>query len=407
MTKIVDPGFQITKVAEDQFGEKWVKVTKDDDSVWISIGRFSESDAYGFKCLGKIGVTPLTPGTKSAAKRYLEEGLEDTEDEIHVALQPGYVFVQKNDAQRVIAYVHASGHTYPVEDADAPDIILGFDPDPSFQTQGNHIAFQEGLGPLVKDQALPILMLTLALAPILQPFIPSELYVENAIVEVCGDGTSGKSAMAIGIAGAVWGGNSTRKTGFFQSWNQTVNKIEQSLGVYNNAMAGFDEATAVSGNKKQRAEAIGNLVHRISLGSGKGRMGEENSPDFRLIAISTSNQPLAQICGEDAQVLQAIETRLITLEVPKRDSKVFDYVPKGFDSAQKATQQFYVIGLQHYGHTAKLLIERTLAMFVKDPHAFQKRAGEMMSHFMKEAGQDKLDLRALRRLNALGYGRPR
>ena len=340
--KNIKVDFKIKKVLRDQDNGLWAEVTHVGNSGWISLEKFGEDESYGFRKLRRIGVHLLSSAAKSAAKNALQD-VKPTGD-IIVAKQPGYFFTGKGDEEELVCYVYGSGEIICSPGKETPEILAGFDLDEKFERRGDDGVFQKNMAVLVKDQAIPVLMLTLALVPILQPFAPAGMYVENFILEICGKSTTGKSAVAVGLAGAVWGGHAHSKTSFFGTWNATVNAIEEGLLGHHNALLGLDEATAISEEEKKRGQLIGHFAHRFSLGDLKQRMGDLKEQYYRLIAISTSNQSLASICKESPSVLEALETRLITLKVPDRSTYIFDQLPRGFKDFDKARLQFYEIG---------------------------------------------------------------
>ncbi len=397
--------FSITRVARDQDECVWAEVSFNKKSCWISLATAGESETYLFQKLRGIGVNIVSASAKTTAKNALQDATPD--GDILVAKQPGYFFTGTGETQKLHAFAYPSGQIIHIPNEQKPEILIGFELNEKFVNNGDVAEFQKGMGVLVKDQAIPVLMLTMALVPILQQFTPPGLFVENIIVELCGTSTTGKSAVAIGLAGAVWGGNPdpNSKTGFFDTWNSTPNRIEERLINLNNTLMGLDEATAISGNAKQRAELIGNLVHRLSLGQTKQRMGDSSAQSFRLVTISTSNQSLSSICEESPSIVEALETRIVTVNIPDRSTKIFDFLPRGFRDIDKARSKFYVVGCKHFGHIAPKMIAKTLKKYGEDPDELQKRIGKLMRSFMKYAGFDSFDSMTKRRFTpfALAY----
>jgi len=394
--------FAISRSAVDQHGGHWIEVVKSEKTVWISISQYAESDTYGTRRFGRVGVALLTAASKQEAKAALEGS--EADEEIFAVAQPGFVIVGKGAEKRVIGYAYASGELIGCDKPSDPEVIIGFEPHPDFGKGGDLNVFQAKMAPLIKKQALPILMLTAAIAPILQQFTPPALYVENMVIDLCGKGTRLKSAIAVAIAGPVWG-SSDRKTGFLNNGNATPNKIERTLPMYNNALAGRDETTMMGDDASARGKALGNLVHRISAGTVKERIGDDTSEVFRLIAIFSSNQGLWAISTEDTDVLEALETRIVTIVIPERPTGAYDFLPEGHATTRSIQEQLYTIGLANYGHIARLMIAKTLDALHADPDGLTERIGSLMKRFMDAAGQARLDDRRVRclKLFALCY----
>jgi hypothetical protein len=372
----------------EKSGDIWVEVENGKKSCRISIGRFSVSDTYGFKLLRSIGITSLTNTAKNQIKEQLQNATPN--GKILVAERLGYILAEVHGVEQVVAYAYGSGEIIRGPKAPELEIIPGFDPIANFSQHGDDALFQKSMGKLVKDQAIPVLVLGLSLAPILQPFVPPEFYVENCIVELSGPPSSAKSACAIGLGGGVWGAFKGSKLGYFNSWNGTVNALEESMKNFNNALLGLDEATAISGSQTARAEAISNFVHRFSLELPKKRLGEPDQLPVHSIAISTSNQGLVEICKESPDVVKALLSRLTTIKVPERKTKIFERYPMGFSNFGKASAQFYVIGQQNCGHVARNMIAKTLKHLAKNPQNFQLRIGKLMRSIMDDAHFDEM-----------------
>ena len=253
--------FTIEKVMQDDQNGVWVKAAHLGRTCWISLSLFGESDEYGYSKLRSLGVNILSLAAKTDAKNRLQEVVPN--GTILVAQRPGYLFADKDVTKRPICYAYGSGDLIFPQKTKRPEIIVGFKPQKSFESRGDFPTFQKEMSILINGQPIPVLVLTMSLVPILQPFAPPEMYIENIILELCGRSSSGKSAVAVGLGGAVWGGNPRSKTGFFKTWNSTVNATEESLPRYQNALIGLDEATVASGNAKKRGEDISNFTHRL------------------------------------------------------------------------------------------------------------------------------------------------
>ena len=372
----------------EKSGDIWVEVENGKRSCWISIGRFGASDAYGFSLLLIIGIPSLTNTVKNQIKDQLQGATP--KGMIIVAERPGYISAEVDGEEQVVAYAYGSGEIIRGPNALKLTIIAGFAPIANFDQYGDEELFQKEMGRLVKDQAIPVLILGLSLAPILQPFVPQEYLVENCIVELSGPPSLAKSACAIGLGG-IWGGLKGSKLGFYKSWNATVNALEESTTNYNNALMGLDEATAIAGNKNVRAEAISSFVTRFSLELTKKRLGEPDQLPVHAIAISTSNESLAEICKESPNVLLALLSRLTTVHAPKRKTKIFDCLPDGFKNFREAGVHFYVTGQQNCGHIARNMIAQTLEHLAADPKNFQKCIGDLMRSIMDEPHFDNME----------------
>lgn len=213
--------------------------------------------------------------------------------------------------------------------------------------------------------------------------------------------TDSKTSVAKSVAAACWGGSPTSKNGYLDSWNATVNQVENQLPLFNHCFKGLDEATAVSGSVRQRAESLSNIVHRISQGETKGRMGAIATRQFQLLAVSTSNQPLSSIMNEVPNVADGVLVRILTILVPDRITGVFDHFPKGFSTLDELRIAMHDISNSHYGHIAPGMAKAILNASNKDLEGLRSSLEKLMQTFMKAAGVAKGDDIDVRRIKPI------
>lgn len=343
-----------------------------------------------------LGILLISPAQRAAARQKLEEA--PVSHDIVVSTRAGY----EAGAQPRF-YVFGDGTVV----GDGQELrVLHEGSNPRFKAIGSWRRYEKVLSPVLRDQPIPILVFFFALTPILQPFAKDAGFlVMNTILELSGRSSRYKSSLTNFVAGSVWGGSS-EPLGFADPWNLTPAKAEQIFRDQNNALVVLDEATAAGGSSKERGHLIANVAHRLASGRVRGRM-DTSSEAFSAMVLSNSNESLMSILDYAPDVKAALEVRLVTIEVPSRDTGVFETVPEGYSTVGEAMENVFKLTAEHRGKLAKRFVRRVLRWNRRDPEGFLRTLRGAVDQFMARVGLDspKADLVEVRRAKpfALAY----
>lgn len=364
------------------------RVTADDGTmhfVWqlldkvavISVLELMHSFTKLSEALIPLGILLMSPAQKAAARQKLQEA--PVSHEIIVATRAGY---EAGDHIRFYAF----GDGTVVGDGQGLNVLFE-SRDPRFKAIGSFNRYEKVLSPVLRDQPIPILVFFFALTPILQPFAKEAgVMVINTILELSGKSSRYKSSLTNFVAGSVWGGSS-EPLGFADPWNLTPAKAEQIFRDQNNALVVLDEATAAGGSAKDRGHLIANVAHRLASGRIRGRM-DSASEAFSAMVLSNSNEPLMSILDYAPEVKAALEVRLVTIEVPSRDTGVFEAVPEGYTTVTEAMEDVFKLTAEHRGKLAKHFVRKVLQWNRRDHQGFLRAVRGAVDEFMAGVGLD-------------------
>lgn len=166
-----------------------------------------------------------------------------------------------------------------------------------YRCRGPLASWQEKIGKLCTGNTRLMFAASLACTGPILPFVSGP---RTGGFQVSGRAETGKTAAAM-VAGSIWGchRDSMRKEkGFAESWNTTVNKVEETARAHSDALLILDETNLAGDNGKKRAEAVLNGAFRLSENMQKGRLNEPERAAWRLYFLSTSNLTLDELAGQ-------------------------------------------------------------------------------------------------------------
>ncbi len=273
------------------------------------------------------------------------------------AYKPGFIFGDRKE-KRAFAYVSAGGEVIRRKDDDTV-VVVDFKANTKIDQRGSKKKSLATLGQFTKGQPIPQFLLLYSLTPLLLDFVPVRFYVENTLVELFGNTTSAKSALATTVAGSVWGG-SDHKTHAFLDFNSTVNKIESEMANFNATLMGLDESTQQQGDARQRRANISNLIHRLSSAHSKGRLNQVDGLTFRTMVVVTSNDPSTHGLDESQAVAGGLNVRYIGIQVPDRERGFLESFPDGVTTIQEVIEELHENATENYGHIARDMVKAIL-----------------------------------------------
>ncbi len=390
-------------LAEADDGSEVTVVRHRGKALVLTIDKLYDNRKEIYKSIHQMGVPMMKKEAKEGFQQLLD--LAQKRSDMIVATKGGYD--RRNNPRKCPHYF-----AYPdgkiLARPSAPRVYSTLAPSRSFSSAGTFSDYEAGVSSVLKDQAAPLLIFFIGLSPILQRFTKDAgFFVENVILEMIGPTSTYKSTFTNLIAGSIWGGDPSSKLGYARSWNATANKIEEFCKEYNNSLLVLDEATLAGTTPSERGAAILNVLHRLSSGETKGRMGQQEMQRFELIALSNSNEPLLSLIKESSNVEAAGEVRLIAIECPTRKTGYFDSVPHGHGSVEAAMRGLRKVCNENYGLLAKKMIKAVLRLSERDHDELIKAIGDSMLLFLMRCGvhPESADQKVLRRAKpfALAY----
>jgi hypothetical protein len=192
-----------------------------------------------------------------------------------------------------------------------PDRIIGNPPRPveaalglldsqmlaKYRRQGTLAAWQRRIGKLCSGNSRLMFAASLACTGPILPFVAGP---RTGGFQISGKAESGKTAMAM-IAGSIWGchRDSMRKEkGFAESWNTTINKLEETARSHSDALLILDETNLAGRTDKDRAVAVLDGAFKLSENMKKGRLHEQEKPAWRFYFLSTSNLTVNELADQ-------------------------------------------------------------------------------------------------------------
>lgn len=103
--------------------------------------------------------------------------------------------------------------------------------------------------------------------------IGKDISIENPIVHIYGDSSSGKTT-AVQLSLSSWGNPSLRANGLMQNYNETINSIMHNLNNNNGLPMCFDEISMSA------TEDFSSFIYSVSNGKEKGRLSNEIGKGF-------------------------------------------------------------------------------------------------------------------------------
>ena len=159
-----------------------------------------------------------------------------------------------------------------------------------YEARGSLEDWKQGVGALTAGHALPVFMVSAALAGPLAYLVGAE----GGGVHVYGQSSIGKSAM-LAAGASVWGRGGT--PGYVRSWRATANGLEGAAASATDTCLVLDELGV--GNPREVADSI----YALANGSGKQRARRDGSlqdpRSWRVFVLSSGELPIETKIAED------------------------------------------------------------------------------------------------------------
>ena len=360
------PGIQ--DAVRDQLGGRWIRYGAPDKAIWFAVAELISEAPAIFRRLSSIDVTCLTPTTQSALKREVE-AVEEYRDAL-VAARPGWLEG---------FYVHGDG-TFAAPNRDEREVIVAFDPNPKFAERGSFKGWQAAVAPFVAGQPLPYFAVALALTPPVLRFVPAGYL--NPQAEIVGGREIGKTTLGV-LAASVWAGNPDADCGGGETWDATLNSLDDvKLGHRDNFLL-LDEGNLAGDSLKARREIIRQAVFKLATTGGKRRKGDAvNAEHARVALLSTTNTALADLLDDTSDVRDAAQSRMITIRL-SADRPLFNTVPDGFATARAASESLRGVADLYWGAIGRAFVARLVHEVQRDEARLKRRIASALDKYMR------------------------
>jgi putative DNA primase/helicase len=211
-----------------------------------------------------------------------------------------------------------------------PDEIIGSPPLPielalssldshmlqKYRCRGSLESWQEKIGKLCAGNSRLMFAASLACTGPILPFVSGP---RTGGFQISGKAESGKTAVAM-VAGSVWGchcDTMRKDKGFAESWNTTINKLEETAQAHSDALLIVDETNLAGATAKEQAMNVLAGAFRLSENVQKGRLNESERAAWRLYFLSTSNPCLDELADQGGvPVDDQHRGRLVDINLP-------------------------------------------------------------------------------------------
>ena len=185
-----------------------------------------------------------------------------------------------------------------------------------YRCRGSLESWQEKHGKLCTGNSRLMFAASLACTGPILPFVSGP---RTGGFQVSGPAEKGKTAVAM-VAGSIWGchRDSVRKEkGFAESWNTTINELEETAQAHSDALLILDETNLAGDDEKARAKNVLNGGFRLSEVTKKKRYNEKEAAAWRLYFLSTSNLTLDELAYQgDVPIDDHHRGRLVDIVLP-------------------------------------------------------------------------------------------
>jgi putative DNA primase/helicase len=185
-----------------------------------------------------------------------------------------------------------------------------------YRCRGSLQSWQERIGTLCNGNSRLLFAASLACTGPILPFVDGP---RTGGFQISGMAESGKTTMGM-VAGSVWGchRDSIRKDkGFAESWNTTINKVEETAQAHCDALLILDETNLAGDDETKRARVSLDGAFRLSENIQKGRFNEPRTAAWRFYFLSTSNLTLHEMADRGGTTIgDQHRGRLVDIVLP-------------------------------------------------------------------------------------------
>lgn len=225
--------------------------------------------------------------------------------------------------------------------------------------------------------------------PFLAPLLRFTDRLENFGFELVGPPASGKTTAQLGASSAMGGIIDAMGGRYWTTMDQTLNALANVMESHADMLIVMDEANLLAGGQlpsKQRAELQG-LAFKLSSGTTKGRYAGAEQKSWRLVYLTSSNEPLRKLLDTSGGALAARD-RLMTLDITGRPFGVFDSVPDRHASASAFANHLKARWAEQHGTAFPAFIKKLVTAVGKDEGAVRTQIKAWVTEFQRRAKID-------------------
>jgi putative DNA primase/helicase len=267
-----------------------------------------------------------------------------------------------------------------------------------YETKGSLEGWIAGVGQMVADHFLPMLLVSTALSgPLLYL-----LGYDGGGLHVYGGSSIGKTTM-LRLAASPWGRGSS-SGGYVRAWSATRNGLEAAAASANDTVLIFDELSTLD------AHEAGPAIYALANGSGKSRMARDTSlretKRWRLLVVSSGEVAMATKVVEDKrQKLRAGQTVRMLDILADRGKGFGAFSSAGsFPDAGKLADACKAEAEENYGTAGPEFVRRIFRFGLDEA---EMRLRERVSTFVEAVvpkGSDGQIIRVAKLLGLIGAG---
>lgn len=157
-----------------------------------------------------------------------------------------------------------------------------YDGELDIEPKGSHEKWLALYEKHIRDSVELQFMIVVALSSAVVGIIGMDISIENPIVHIYGDSSTGKTT-AVQLALSCWGNSNLRANGLMQNYNETNNSLMHNLRNNNGILMCFDEISM------SLSEDFTSFIYSVTNGKEKGRLSNEAGKGYVKLAQATWN----------------------------------------------------------------------------------------------------------------------
>ncbi|GAB6843693.1 hypothetical protein JCM2811A_26950 [Methylorubrum rhodinum] len=291
-------------------------------------------------------------------------------------------------------YVYGNGE---VErpDGDDREVIIAFKPNAKFKPVGSLAGWQASIGQAIADQPIPLFIVRYAFVGPLLRLAPA--HVQNPQVEIVGKGEIAKTTI-LTVAASAHAGDPTSDVGGAETWDMTINAHDPQKREHADSLLALDEVNLAGLDGRDQRDLLLKAGFKGATNGSRKRLTDTVvAPNVRVATLSTSNVPRRDLVKGDKTVLDALNSRIVTISIPE-DHKlgVFQFVPRDFADAQAAAEHLRMAVNEHYGVAGRVFMRRLVAETARDEDQLRRKIEALMQRFY-DAAHDEVPAKGMAR----------
>jgi uncharacterized protein (DUF927 family) len=267
-----------------------------------------------------------------------------------------------------------------------------------YETKGTFEGWKAGVGRMVADHFLPVLLMSTALTG---PLLDLVGY-DGGGIHIFGGASIGKTTM-LRLAASPWGRGSS-SGGYVRAWSATRNGLEAAAASANDTVLILDELSTLD------AHEAGPAIYALANGTGKSRMARDTSlretKRWRLLVLSSGEVAMATKVAEDKRhkLRAGQEVRMLDMSAD-RGKRFGAFSSAGsFPDAGQLADACKEEAEENYGTAGPEFVRRLLRLGLK---VVETRLRERVAVFVEAVvpkGSDGQVTRVAKLLGLIGAG---